>query len=325
MGWTATCSVSGLRWGRAGCAGCVALVLATAPFPAAAGSPPVQRPRQLEEPLGGPSPREPPPPAAVVAPEPTQAPVRIDPEVERLHAALRRGDRAIAEGNYEDAVHFWGVALRSTQPLASTRVQRTALVHRLVNVEVTMFRESGSPQHLVDADDLLRARMIEYEDHHARDAAAQEEWAELAVRRTELRDHMASVEGTRDYARWYNLLLREELRADRELKRRYRAGKGMAIAGGPLMVVGGNLTYVGATLGEVPRAFFPIGIVMLLVGAAFIPTGAVMYVRAKREARSRVDQRLYGYFQPTPGQAPPSDSAFEAPPTVWIGAPALRF
>jgi hypothetical protein len=284
------------------------MMVAVAPARAAGEPPPVQRPRALEQATAKP------------------APPPVDPDVQLLERALREGDLAVAEGNLEGAVQLWGAALRATAATEPTRPKRTAIVHRIVDARIRMYRKSGSLEHLMDADAMVRARLREYDEHHARNPTTERDRQDLAARRADIARQVRRDEGTRGYARWYDRQVREVLLDDHDLRRRYRGGRAMAITGAALVVEGIPMTVVASTLGEVPIAVLVIAVATEVTGVVLLPTGLVMHLRARKKARQRVDAKIDKLRAPAsqPAARASSPTAMRMP-TIWLGPLTVRF
>jgi hypothetical protein len=187
---------------------------------AAAEPPPVQRPREIAEP----------------------EPKRTDPHLERIKRSMQQGDLAVEQGQPEKAVKLWEEAVRETRPLASTRLYRTALVHRFVSIQIRLFRESSDLQHLADAHSLVRTRLWEYDRYHIQDPASLEEREELVERRMEIAAIRRGARDSDGYQEFYDRYKKGVLEDDPRLRSRYRHGLGVAIAGGSMLLVGTTVT-----------------------------------------------------------------------------------
>jgi len=285
------------------CTCVVALAVAPAPKAAAGEPPPVQRPQEVEKP----------------APEPA------DPHLERLKSSMRNGDLAVEQGHLETAVKLWEEALRATAPVESTRLYRTALVHRFVSIQIRLFRKSGDIQHLVDAHALVRTRLWEYDRYHTRDFASAQEREELVERRNEIAALKQRAEGSDEYGEFYDQHKANVLRDDPALRRRYRRGLGVAIAGVPMLVVGTALTAALYGLGEFPYAFLAVNTIMAVAGGIMLPVGIVVRVRARKELHHRTNARIEALFASDPPPAPPPSTADNSPLSLHRSTFTLRF
>jgi len=296
-----------MAWRRA-CACAIAMMVAVAPARAAGEPPPVQRPRALEQARAQP------------------APAPVDADVELLERALREGDLAVAQGSFEGAVQLWGVALRATAATESTRQKRTAIVHRIVDARIRLYRKSGSLEHLLAADAVVRARLREYDEHHARSPTTERDRQDLAARQADIARQVRTDEGTRGYARWYDRQVREVLLDDPDLRRRYRSGRAMAISGAALVVGGVPMTVLASTLGEVPIAVLVIAVATEVTGVVLLPTGLALHLRARKKARQRVDAKIEKLRAPAsrPAAQAAGPTAMRMP-AVWLGPLSVRF
>jgi hypothetical protein len=248
-------------------------------------------------------------PAGVVAQPPsedsakTESAPPADDAVKEAAVLHREGKARFETLDYEGAIELWTQAYAKLPPTEENREIRNELAYNIATAQEKAYEVDGDVTHLRRAKGLLKHYLEEFKHINKPTEAARAEAKEVEQRIASLEQAIKDAEAggaavspqqaAKQQARSDEARARQIIESDPVLRKKYRSGRGMIIAGS--ITLGLGLLAVGA-LGSVDVDAQPdqalgltvVGGALFITGAVLLPIGIVRFTRAKREARARV-------------------------------------
>jgi len=221
-------------------------------------------------------------------------------EAARLH---REGKARFETLDYEGAIELWTQAYAKLPPTDENREIRNELAYNIATAQEKAYEVDGDVTHLRRAKGLLEHYLEEFKHINKPTEAARAEAADVEQRIASLDQAIKDAEAggagvspaaaAKQQARDDEARIRQIIENDPELRKKYRSGRGMIIAGS--ITLGLGLLAIGA-LGSIDVdnekdqavALTLGGGALVITGAVLLPIGIVRFKRAKREARARI-------------------------------------